>query len=76
MDWQEDKIKHYKFCYNLTMKSPIAFRLIWAICVLIGGALKEVFWDKLLKRGCCEWNDFLADLYGCNDAIFNKKSKF
>lgn len=42
------------------------FLPIWA-AVLISlavGVLKELIWDKLLKKGTPEWKDILADALG------------
>ena len=43
-----------------------AFLPLWA-AVLISlaiGVLKELIWDKLLKKGTPEWKDILADALG------------
>lgn len=42
------------------------FLPIWAAVIisLAVGVLKELIWDKLLKKGTPEWKDILADALG------------
>ena len=64
----------------------IAGRLDWwlllipfigAILILIAGAAKEIIYDKLLGKGCAEWEDYKANLIGVADGLmFWKKRKY
>ena len=42
------------------------FLPLWAavLVTLAVGVLKELIWDKLLKKGTPEWKDILADVLG------------
>lgn len=40
---------------------------VWWIAVIITfviGILKELIWDRLLKKGTPEWRDILSDIIG------------
>ena len=65
MNIGKDKLLHY-----IAGTLIVAFFLIVSTIqiailalIVIAGA-KELLWDKLLKKGCCEWLDFLATLLG------------
>ena len=43
-----------------------AFLPLWAavLVTLAVGFIKELVWDKLLKKGTAEWRDIIADAVG------------
>lgn len=74
MNWQSDKIEHYKYCYQHTKKHN---NIIWAFCVFIGVSFyKEIIHDLIIKKGTCDIQDVKANFIGCKDAIMNKESRF
>ena len=74
MEWTQDKIKHYKFCYNLVSKAPKCIQIVIAVIIFIGGICKEI-WD-FLGFGTPELQDIYANIEGIKDALQNKPSQF
>jgi len=70
IEWTPDKIKHYNWCFQTTMLAPKFLRRPWGYVVLfVANIFKEEVWDKLLKHGCFEEEDKLANKLGVEDAI-------
>jgi hypothetical protein len=62
---QRDKLKHLLAGIGISLVSGVQFSpLIGLIAAAIVGALKEIIWDWLLKRGTPEFLDFLATALG------------
>lgn len=78
MDWQSDKITHYKFCYKATMAVPRWMRKWWGYKVVLPfmNIVKEDIYDGLLKRGCYEEADKEANRLGVEDAIAGRKPRY
>ena len=75
--WQPDKIAHYKYCYDHTIKAKKGTTFFWGLCVAVGvSAWKELYNDALMKRGTPDWGDVQANYLGCRDAWEGKQSKF
>lgn len=53
-------------CSTVLCSLLSAFMHVWAaaLVTLGAGALKEVLWDYVLKKGTCEMSDFVADMTG------------
>ncbi len=52
---------------SLILCAVLAAFLPWWAAVLISlavGFIKELVWDKLLKKGTAEWRDIIADAVG------------
>ena len=49
-----------------------AFLPLWAavLVTLAVGFIKELVWDKLLKKGTAEWRDIIADAVGILLGVF------
>jgi len=65
MTIQQDKILHFIGSAGMTVFLGI-FIKIWiaAAIALAIGILKELVYDRLLKKGNCEWGDIYADAAG------------
>ena len=62
---KQDKLKHLLASIGISLVFGVQFSpLIGLIAVAIVGALKEIIWDWLLKRGTPEFLDFLATALG------------
>ena len=62
---KQDKIKHLLAGIGVSSVFGVRFSpLIGLITVAIVGALKEIIWDWLLKKGTPEFMDFLATAFG------------
>lgn len=75
----DDKIKHYKFCYDVsnTTKSYILLHQIWCLIVFLAVTIsKEVIWDLLLRQGMFEIADIKANFCGSLDSAMYKKSRY
>ena len=65
MIFKQDKLKHLLSGIGIGLIFGVQFSpLIGLIAVAIVGALKEIIWDWLLKRGTPEFLDFLATAFG------------
>ena len=61
----QDKLKHLLAGIGISLVFGVQFSpLIGLIAAAIVGALKEIIWDWLLKRGTPEFLDFLATALG------------
>lgn len=52
---------------SLVLCAVLAALLPWwaaALITLAIGIVKELVWDKLLKKGTAEWRDIIADAVG------------
>lgn len=62
---REDKLKHLLAGIGIGLVFGVQFSpLIGLLIAVIVGALKEIIWDWLLKRGTPEFLDFLATALG------------
>ena len=65
MIFKQDKLKHLLTGIGISLVFGVLFSpLIGLIAAAIVGALKEIIWDWLLKRGTPEFLDFLATALG------------
>jgi hypothetical protein len=65
MIFKQDKLKHLLSGIGIGLIFGVLFSpLIGLIAATIVGALKEIIWDWLLKRGTPEFLDFLATAFG------------
>ena len=65
MIFKQDKLKHLLTGIGIGLVFGVQFSpLIGLIAAAIVGALKEIIWDWLLKRGRPEFLDFLATALG------------
>jgi hypothetical protein len=65
MIFKQDKLKHLLTGIGIGLIFGVQFSpLIGLIAAAIVGALKEIIWDWLLKRGTPEFLDFLATAFG------------
>ena len=65
MIFKQDKPKHLLTGIGIGLIFGVQFSpLIGLIAAAIVGALKEIIWDWLLKRGTPEFLDFLATALG------------
>ncbi|WP_372772086.1 hypothetical protein [Mangrovibacterium sp.] len=84
MDWITDKQQHYTaglwimrlaafVGYGfLILGKPITFLVwnpAWMTFTLLLAALKELLWDKWLKKGTPDWDDFWATAQGAIDGM-------
>ena len=62
---KQDKFKHLLAGIGISLIFGVQFSpLIGLIAAAIVGALKEIIWDWLLKKGTPEFMDFLATALG------------
>jgi zinc transporter ZupT len=62
---KQDKLKHLLAGIGISLVFGVQFTpFIGLIIAAIVGALKEIIWDWLLKRGTPEFLDFLATAFG------------
>ena len=65
MIFKQDKLKHLLAGIGIGLVLGVQFSpLIGLIAAAIVGALKEIIWDRLLKKGTPEFMDFLATALG------------
>jgi len=65
MIFKQDKLKHLLAGIGISLVFGVQFTpFIGLIIAAIVGALKEIIWDWLLKRGTPEFLDFLATVLG------------
>jgi hypothetical protein len=65
MIFKQDKLKHLLAGIGISLVFGVQFSpLIGLIAAAIVGALKEIIWDWLLKKGTPEFLDFLATAFG------------
>ena len=62
---KQDKLKHLLAGIGVSLVLGVQFSLlIGLITAAIVGALKEIIWDWLLKKGTPEFLDFVATVAG------------
>ena len=66
MIFKQDKLKHLLAGIGISLVFGVQFSppLIGLITTAIVGALKEIIWDWLLKKGTPEFLDFVATVAG------------
>ena len=66
MKLKKDKLKHFIVGFIIALLVYLATKdqTISAWVVIASGALKEVVWDKVLKKGTPEFYDFVATFFG------------
>ena len=65
MIFKQDKLKHLLAGIGISLVFGVQFSpLIGLITAAIIGALKEIIWDWLLKKGTPEFLDFVATVAG------------
>ena len=65
MIFKQDKLKHLLAGIGISLVFGVQFLpLIGLITAAIVGALKEIIWDWLLKKGTPELLDFVATVLG------------
>jgi hypothetical protein len=65
MIFKQDKLKHLLTGIGIGLIFGVLFSpLIGLIGAAMVGALKEIIWDWLLKKGTPEFMDFLATAFG------------
>ena len=55
---QKDKLLHFFWGAILSFILILFFEKIGIIIALIIPAIKELYYDKYLGKGCCEWADY------------------
>ena len=55
---QKDKLLHFFYGTILSFILIFYFEIVGMIIALIIPAIKELYYDKYLGRGCCEWADY------------------
>ena len=55
---QKDKLLHFFWGAILSFILILFFGKIGIIIALIIPAIKELYYDKYLGKGCCEWADY------------------
>ena len=55
---QKDKLLHFFWGAILSFILILFFGKIGVIIALIIPAIKELYYDKYLGKGCCEWADY------------------
>ena len=56
---QKDKLLHFFWGTILSFILLLCLGKIGIIIALIIPAVKELYYDKYLGKGCCEWADYL-----------------
>ena len=56
---QKDKLLHFFYGTILSFILIFYFEIVGMIIALIIPAVKELYYDKYLGKGCCEWADYL-----------------
>ena len=65
MIFKQDKLKHLLAGIGISLVFGVQFTpFVGLITAAIVGALKEIMWDWLLKKGTPEFLDFLATALG------------
>ena len=55
---QKDKLLHFFYGTILSFILIFYFEIVGMIIALIIPARKELYYDKYLGKGCCEWADY------------------
>ena len=65
MKLRADKLKHFSAGLALSLLAGLLFcPIVGLATAVMVGALKEVIWDWLLKKGTPEFLDFVATVLG------------
>ena len=65
MKLRADKLKHFSAGLALSLAAGLfVYPLIGLATAAVVGALKEIIWDWLLKKGTPEFLDFVATMAG------------
>jgi len=59
---QKDKLLHFFWGAILSFIFILFLGKIGVIIALIIPAVKELYYDKYLGRGCCEWADYFYSI--------------
>ena len=59
---QKDKLLHFFCGAILSFILMIPFGIIGMFIALIIPAIKELYYDKYLGKGCCEWADYFYSI--------------
>ena len=59
---QKDKLLHFFWGAILSFILILCFGKIGIIISLIIPAIKELYYDKYLGKGCCEWADYFYSI--------------
>lgn len=68
---RKDDLLHILF--SVIIMTVLKLLLPWWIAALLTiliGILKELIWDKWLKKGTPEWRDLLSDIIGIIIGVF------
>lgn len=68
---RKDDLLHILF--SVIIMTVLKLLLPWwiaAILTMFVGILKELIWDKWLKKGTPEWRDLLSDIIGIIIGVF------
>jgi len=55
---QKDKLLHFFYGTILSFILIFCFGIVGMIIAFIIPAVKELYYDKYLGKGCCEWADY------------------
>ena len=55
---QKDKLLHFFWVAILSFILILSFGIVGMFISLIIPAVKELYYDKYLGKGCCEWADY------------------
>ena len=55
---KKDKLLHFFYGTILSFFLIFYFEIVGIIIALIIPAIKELYYDKYLGKGCCEWADY------------------
>ena len=55
---QKDKLLHFFWGAILSFILILSFGIVGMFISLIIPAIKELYYDKYLGKGCCEWADY------------------
>ena len=55
---QKDKLLHFFLGAILSFILMLSFGIVGMFIALIIPAIKELYYDKYLGKGCCEWADY------------------
>ena len=59
---QKDKLLHFFWGAILSFILMIPFGIVGMFIALIIPAIKELYYDKYLGKGCCEWADYFYSI--------------
>ena len=59
---QKDKLLHFFWGAILSFILMLSFGIVGMFIALIIPAIKELYYDKYLGKGCCEWADYFYSI--------------